>query len=334
MWFERVKRNVQCSLCPHACVIHEGNSGNCMVRQNRGGKIRNVTYGLVSGFAVDPIEKKPLYHFNPGHSILSVGSVGCNLKCNFCQNWKISQAYSLSDFTGKEMTPEQVCNEAQRVKNNLGVAYTYNEPTVWYEFMFDIAVLVKKAGMQNVMVSNGFIQQKPLENLLGVIDAFNIDLKAFTDNFYREMTGGFLAPVLETLKRIRVSGKHLEITNLIISRKNDDEDKFEEMIYWIFNELGPNTVLHLSRYFPRYKQSSPATSEDKLMSLYRIAKSKLKYVYLGNVSMPECNSTLCPECGTVTIQRNGYQTKVLALDEYGNCTNCNTHLVEIRHNGI
>ncbi|PKP07991.1 MAG: AmmeMemoRadiSam system radical SAM enzyme [Bacteroidetes bacterium HGW-Bacteroidetes-4] len=329
MLYQKVRNKIQCVLCPHQCILHEGKTGICGVRQNIGGKIRSKNYGLISGFALDPIEKKPLYHFYPGSKILSIGSLGCNLKCNFCQNWQISQISDTNTSRYKTMSVDEMLAETTSIAGNIGLAFTYNEPTVWYEFMFDVAKACKQNKLKTVMVSNGFISKKPLEALLPFIDAFNIDIKAFTENFYHEMTGGALKPVLDSLKTINKNEKHLELTNLIIPRKNDDPEQFSEMVNWISNELGPHTVLHISRYFPAYKQSIPATSEQLLLELYEIARTKLHFVYLGNFINDTFQNTYCNVCKQLLITRSAYKTDVLSLTPEGKCTKCETQILSI-----
>ena len=281
--YRKVKNGVQCTLCPHNCVIQEGRAGFCGVRVNKNGKVENIISEIISGYAIDPIEKKPLYHFLPGKNILSIGGFGCNLKCNFCQNWQISQNVNIDNITGITKTPEEIVIDAINTPDNIGLAFTYNEPAIWFEFMHQTALLAKSKGLKNVIVSNGFINPEPLEALIGVIDAFNIDLKGFSENFYHEMTRGKLSSVLSSIKIINNYNRHLEITFLVIPRKNDNIDLFAEMVDWMHNELNENIVLHISRYFPRYKQTLPPTSENTLIEMYNIAKEKLNYVYLGNI---------------------------------------------------
>jgi pyruvate formate lyase activating enzyme len=276
----------------------------------------------VAAFGIDPIEKKPLYHFHPGKSILSVGEVGCNLQCSFCQNNRISQCFA-SDFAGfQDINSEQLVEKALKIPQNIGIAYTYNEPFTFYEFMFETAQLAHKKGLKNVVVSNGYINPEPLKTLLPYIDAFNIDLKAFTDEFYQKQTKGKRAPVLETLKIITKSPAHIEITNLIIPGLNDDEVVFEKMVKWIVTELGSNIPLHLSRYFPQFKMDVPATPEETLELLYEKAKSHLHYVYLGNVNDEMRSSTYCPGCGKTIISRNYYRISVQNLTKYACCEGC------------
>lgn len=322
MFSKKVKRKIQCLLCPHECVLQEGKVGICGVRGNLGGRIKCRAYGKISGYANDPIEKKPLYHFYPGSKILSIGSFGCNLKCNFCQNWQISLGCKIDDLSGKTTTVDEILKDACDITDNIGIAYTYNEPTVWFEFMYDIALKVRQRSLKNVVVSNGYINEDPLNQLLLVIDAFNIDLKAFNENFYHEMSGGSLAPVLETLKTIKKAGKHLEITNLVIPKKNDNLDSFCDMVDWIANELGSDVVLHLSRYFPKYKQSLPYTPEETLVEMYSKAKTKLKYVYLGNLTSEIYSNTNCSNCNTTLIERIAYKTKFTDMYSAGKCLKC------------
>ena len=316
--------NVRCELCPWNCQLDSGQTGICKVRTNENGKLVSLVYNKVAALGTDPIEKKPLYHFYPGKNILSIGEVGCNLHCSFCQNHRISQCFA-DEFNGfHNITSEKIVNEALKTWNNIGLAYTYNEPITFYEFMFDTAKLAQKNGLKNVVVSNGYINTKPLKNLLPFIDAFNIDLKAFSDKFYRKQTNGNLEPVLNSLKTIAKSNSHLEITTLVIPNLNDNEKEFEEMVKWIASELGEQIPLHLSRYFPQYKMQEPPTSIKKLEAFYDIAKQHLQHVYLGNVSDKMRSSTYCSNCGGTLVERNGYKTEINGIDEKGNCKNCQT----------
>ncbi len=284
LYFDQLENNkVQCRLCPHNCIIIENKSGKCQVRKNVQGKLISLMYGRVSSLHFDPIEKKPLYKFFPGSIIFSIGSIGCNLHCRFCQNYSISQCNHEELNQTSVYTPDEIIEMAGKRVDNIGIAYTYNEPTVWFEYMLDISKAAKQKGMKNVMVTNGFINEKPLSELLNYMDAFNVDLKAFSESFYKEVTSSALEPVLQTLKQIRKSKKHLEITCLIIPELNDQPEQFEKMVQWIREELSEETILHLSRYFPRYKLNITQTPIDVLLNLQRIAKRYLKNVYLGNV---------------------------------------------------
>lgn len=314
-------QSVECLLCPHKCKLKAGQTGICRVRTNIDGVLHSNNYAKVCSLHQDPIEKKPLYHFYPGRNILSVGTVGCNLHCKFCQNWEISQT-PVKDYPYlKENSPQAIVDLALSEDDKLGLAYTYNEPTVWYEFMKDIASLANEAALKNVMVTNGFIQPEPLKELIPVMHAFSVDLKAFTETFYRHMTSSSLAPVLESLKAIRKSGRHLEVTNLLIPDQNDDERDFRTMLEWIRGELGPETVLHISRFFPTYKLVHNATPESLLMKFYDIAGEYLDYVYLGNVSSDQGRNTYCPNCKHLLISRAAYHTKIVGL-EGDRCAKC------------
>jgi pyruvate formate lyase activating enzyme len=322
-YYTKLDQNkVKCQLCPHNCTLSEGKMGNCKVRKNQKGVLYSENYGKLCSVHLDPIEKKPLYHYLPSRNILSVGSVGCNLSCKFCQNWQISQS-SVGEYGYlKSYSPEEIVQVALKYKENIGIAYTYNEPIVWYEYMNDIALLAKEKGLKNIMVTNGFINLEPLENLINVIDAFSVDLKAFTEDFYKKLTSAKLDPVKNSLKLIKKNNKHLEITNLIIPEMNDDEKDFENLVNWIFTELGSDTVLHLSRYFPTYKLSIPATPVSKLNQLYNISIKYLPYTYLGNVTDTKGKNTICPNCGKTIIKRHGYFTNVTGIDNTGKCKYC------------
>lgn len=321
-------KKVQCLLCPQNCIIGPEKTGLCKVRRNSNGVLLSENYGMISAKHSDPIEKKPLYHFFPGKEIFSIGTVGCNMHCLFCQNSEISQTCVLEAGFLKYIKPEDIIKEAQSISKNIGIAYTYNEPGIWIEYILDVAKLAKKAGMYNVIVSNGFINEIPRRELFEVIDAFNIDLKGFTDDFYKIQTFSSLAPVKDSIKEISLAEKHLEITNLVIPLLNDDPIKFEEMAQWIANETGPETVLHLSRYFPSFKKSLPVTPVNKLEEFYYTAKKYLYHVYIGNVR--DCSKgrdTICPGCKSIVIDREGYHTAVTGLDQKGNCKKCGYQVI-------
>jgi len=310
----------ECLLCPHFCKIAIGKTGICGVRKNTGSEITLQTYGVISGFSPDPVEKKPLYHFFPGLNILSVGSYGCNMRCDFCQNYHISQ--NLPGKAISETAPEDLVKAAKSSEKNIGLAFTYNEPIIWFEYMRDTALLTKETGMHTVMVSNGFVNPGPLGEIITFIDGFNIDLKAFNSRFYSKLTGADIEPVKDGLKQIASSGKHLEITTLIIPGQNDDEKEMAKESEWIAGELGKNTPLHLSRYFPTYKRKDPPTTQSTIERLAHIASQNLNYVYIGNTLSGERQNTLCPECGVTVTIRSGFKTKLLNLDGHGRCTGC------------
>jgi len=319
-------QTVRCDLCPWFCILKPGQTGSCKVRQNIEGKLVTHVYNKIAAFGIDPIEKKPLYHFKPGKNILSIGEVGCNLHCTFCQNHRISQCKA-SEFNGfQEITSSQLVSKALKTPQNIGIAYTYNEPFTFYEFMLETAKIVHVNELKNVVVSNGYINPEPLKKMLPFIDAFNIDLKSFAGEFYRKQTKGKLEPVLEVLKILAGSPAHIEITNLVIPGLNDNEAQFGEMVNWIASELGSDIPLHLSRYFPQHKMNLPPTSVESLETLYVLAKKHLQYVYLGNVNDEIHSSTYCPKCGETIIVRNRYNTSIQNLDKNSRCTNCGTAL--------
>ncbi len=321
---ETGKGNVRCTLCPHMCVLEQGQTGLCRARTNKDGVLVSDNYGVVTSLCADPIEKKPLYHFFPGRSILSVGSFGCNFRCGWCQNASISQ-HGLIHFASLPYTaPSQLVKAAEK---GLGLAYTYNEPVVYFEFMKDMAELVCEAGMKNVMVTNAHINKKPLNELLPMLHAVNADLKSFSTEFYRHHAGGSLTAVKNSLKAISGRGIHLELTLLVIPGLNDDKELFAEMTDWISSELGPKTVLHLSRYFPVGKMRQPPTPHDLLKEFHEIAKKRLSYVYLGNLpDQRETSSTFCPKCGKLVIERKGYYTDTAGIDANGSCIHCRENI--------
>lgn len=323
-FYIKLKNNiVKCELCPWFCELKPGQTGNCKVRKNEDGTLMTLVYNHVSALALDPIEKKPLYHFSPGSQILSVGSVGCNLHCSFCQNHHISQCSAENFSNFREITAEQLAETAAGLTGNTGIAYTYNEPFTFFEFMLETAKLTKKRGLKNVVVSNGYVNPEPLKKLLPYIDAFNIDLKSFNPGFYKVHTKGELAPVLEALKIIAASTVHLEITHLVIPSLNDSSTEFENMVNWIATELGVKIPLHLSRYFPQYKLTEPPTPSKTLDEFHEIASKCLLYVYTGNISDTEHSSTFCPGCGTLIIERNRYNVRMRNIGKNGHCSKCN-----------
>ncbi len=273
---------VKCTLCPKGCVIDDSKTGSCDVRQNINGKLYSLVYEKPVAIHLDPIEKKPLYHFYPGSTILSIGTYGCNLDCKFCQNYDLSQEFETSHFQFIDnVAPEEIIKTCLE-KNYKFVAFTYNEPTIFYEYMLDVAKLCKANGIKTVSVSNGQINEKPLRQLINYIDAFNIDLKAFNDDFYKKICNGDLETTKNTLKIIVEEKKHLEVTFLLIEKFNDDENEFRQMCGFI-KSLGDNVVFHISRSFPRYKLKHGITPIDLLKRFEKIAKEYIKYVYVGNV---------------------------------------------------
>lgn len=316
---KRDKNVVKCELCPFTCMIQPGKTGICTVRYNKDGELFTSNYSEVTSIALDPIEKKPLYHFFPGEEILSVGTFGCNFKCEFCQNWQISQSKPSSRF----ISPETLLDTAVREKS-FGVAYTYSEPIVWFEYVLESAKLLKDRGLKNVMVTNGFINQKPLLELCKYIDAMNIDLKGYTDIFYERFPHGKLQPVLETIKTAYARGVHIEITNLIIPGLNDDPGDLEELIKFIAS-VSPEIPLHFSRYFPHYKMKKEPTPEETMLKAKELGDKYLKYVYLGNIWSKTGSETFCPACGEKVISRKGYFVDTEGF-KHGNCKYCGAKL--------
>ena len=321
-WFVPLKGNaVQCTLCPRRCVVPEGGRGFCRVRENRGGEYYSLVYGNPCAVHLDPIEKKPLFHVLPSTGSYSVTTAGCNLACKFCQNWEISQA-SPEDVFGLDMPPEAIVERAQEAKAR-SIAYTYAEPTIFWEYMTDIARLAKQAGLVNVCHSNAFINPEPLEELCNVLDAANCDLKGFTEDYYRDLCSGRLEPILESLRTYRRRGVHLELTHLVVPTKNDDEKTTREMCLWIKKELGADTPLHLARFYPLYKlrnlSPTPVATLEKARAVALAAG--LHYVYVGNVPGHEGENTFCPRCKRMIIQRTGYMVGRVDLKN-GSCAFC------------
>lgn len=317
-FYEKLKdKKAKCLLCPHRCEINDNSIGKCRVRKNIEGELVTLNYGKIAANNLDPIEKKPLYHFHPGKNIFSIGSFGCNLKCSFCQNHSIAHGIPQSI----ESIPEKIVEFACRQADNIGVAYTYNEPSIWYEFVLDTAKLIKEKGKKNVIVSNGYISKEPLLKLIPYIDAMNIDLKAFSNEFYDNICKGRLNPVLDTITMAKKSC-HIEITTLLIEGLNTKEEEIIELSKWVAS-IDENIPLHLSKYYPAYKMNSPATSVEKIIELYNIAKEYLNYVYIGNVYGTN-NNTYCPSCKTLIIERD-FKTQIKNLTE-GQCDKCNKEI--------
>lgn len=279
-WVKKEKDMVKCLLCPHGCVISPGNKGICRVRANVQGRLKTINYGLCTALAVDPIEKKPLYDYYPGSSILSVGTFGCNLKCSFCQNWQIAHGEDASRY---EVTPRELAVIAQKHKSNgnIGLAYTYSEPLMWYEFVLDTSKEIRKRELKNVLVSNGYINEEPLEELLPFIDGANIDVKAFNDEFYPKMCKGKLNPVKRTVE-ILASYCHVEVTTLVIPGKNDKLEEISNLASWL-GSISSDIPLHLTRYFPNYQLNLPPTPKGTLERAREVALKYLSKVYLGNI---------------------------------------------------
>jgi pyruvate formate lyase activating enzyme len=315
-------RHVVCRLCPHECRIAAGKRGICGVRENRDGTLIALTYERPASIQVDPIEKKPLYHVYPGSRILSLGSVGCNLSCGFCQNWSLVE----SPIPRTVVTPAEIPELARR-HGSIGVAWTYNEPFVWYEYIMDSGRLVKEAGLINVLVTNGYVNPEPLGRMRGIIDAMNIDLKGIDDSFYKKNCKARVDPVRETI-RIANDMCLVEVTNLIIPGQNDSADAIGRLVDFVAS-VNADIPLHFSRYFPNRSFSAPPTPEKTLAHALAIARERLSYVYLGNVLLENGNDTYCPRCGALLVSRQGYHTQVVGLTANA-CTSCNTTLNFLR----
>ena len=297
---------VQCLMCPRKCLVVEGARGVCRNRENRGGTLYALTYGRPCVISVEPIEKAPFFHFIPGHKRLCVATVGCNLRCKYCQNWHISQK-RVEEVSHYNLSPEEIVEIAKK-EGVKSICFTFSEPTAFYEYMYDIARLAKENGLMTSMVSNGFINPEPLRQLIEVMDAVKIDLKGFSEDFYQEVCFGKLEPVLNTLGILKEEGMWLEIVNLVVPPLNDDANEIKKMCQWIKKNLGDEVPLHFIRFFPRYKLTHlPATPVETLEKAIEIAKDVgLKYVYIGNVSGHKYNFTYCPKCGRCLMKRMGF----------------------------
>lgn len=321
-WFEKTDDGWICKLCPRGCGFENGGNskGLCSVRGVKDGEPFLPGYGECVSLSVDPIEKKPLYHFLPGSSILSTGPAGCNLRCDFCQNWSISQDGSAPT---RYVPPDELADLALS-RGSCGVAFTYTEPVIWYEYIADVAPLVRERGGAVVMVSNGEINGEPLDRMTEFTDAWNVDLKSWSDGFYEEHCRGDRETVLNTLKTLGGSRCHLEITFLIIPGENDDPAEWKDMAEWIADSCGRNTVLHISRYFPRYRLKAPPTPVKTLLEARRVFSEKLHHVFIGNAST-DFSNTACPSCGEVCIDRRGYSIDAEGA-KGGECSSCGADL--------
>ncbi|MGA8054932.1 MAG: AmmeMemoRadiSam system radical SAM enzyme [Burkholderiales bacterium] len=322
-WHALDDGRIQCDLCPRDCRLHEGQRGACFVRMREGDAMVLTTYGRSSGFCVDPIEKKPLNHFYPGSSILSFGTAGCNLACKFCQNWDISKSREMDTLMDRA-TPETIARAAQELGCR-SVAFTYNDPVIFAEYAMDVADACHAAGIRAVAVTAGYIHAAPRREFYAKMDAANVDLKAFTEEFYFKLTGAHLQPVLDTLVYLaRETDVWLEITTLLIPGKNDSEAEVDAMTQWIATELGPEVPLHFTAFHPDYKMTDlPPTPAGTLARSRAIAmRNGLRYVYTGNVHDEEGGSTFCPGCATAIIVRDWHRILDYRLGDDGRCEGC------------
>lgn len=315
-WEKGEDGDIRCTLCPHSCVIGPEQTGVCKARKNIDGKMISLNFGVMCA-AIDPIEKKPLFHWRPGSRILSVGTFGCNLFCPFCQNFHLSRAGSGSGL--RKVAPGDILSLASDAGLD-SVAFTYNEPTVWFEFVKETSLLLKSRKIAVVLVTNGYISKAPREETLGFTDAMNIDLKGFSDETYSRL-GGSLAPVLETISSAFTKGIHLEITHLVVPGINDSMIEFRSMLRWI-REISPDIPLHISRYFPVYEWNRPPTSEDEIIRRVEAASEELNYVYTGNLGRDNC--TRCTHCGKTIITRSASCKLDIMVRATGKCPFCNT----------
>ena len=324
-WHAIADGRIQCDLCPRDCKLHEGQRGACFVRMREADQMVLTTYGRSSGFCIDPIEKKPLNHFYPGSSVLSFGTAGCNLACKFCQNWDISKSRDM-DRLMDQASPEVIAAEAEKYHCK-SVAFTYNDPVIFAEYAMDVADACHARGIQTVAVTAGYMHDQARRDFYAKMDAANVDLKAFTDDFYFKLTGSHLQPVLDTLIYLRHETKvWFEITTLLIPGHNDSDEEITALSRWVMKELGPDGPLHFSAFHPDHKMPDvPATPASTLVRARHIAiQQGLHYVYTGNVHNQDGDTTFCPTCNTPLIVRDWYQIKTYQLDESQHCPSCGT----------
>ena len=312
---------VQCTLCPHRCIVADGERGHCRVRENRQGRLYSMVYGNPCAVHVDPIEKKPFYHFLPTAAAFSLATAGCNLRCLYCQNWSISQVPP-EETDNTDLPPEAVVRYARQSQSPV-IAYTYSEPTAFYEYMLATARLAREVGLVSVVVSNGFINPEPLKELCAAVDAIKVDLKGYDEGFYREVCGGELQPVLEAIRTIYESGIHLEIVNLVVPTLNDSLDQLRDLARWVAQEVSPDVPLHFTRFQPQYKLTNlPPTPLETLERAWEVAREEgLRFAYVGNVPGHPGNNTICPACGKTIIAREGFAVTDYRLNA-GACSYC------------
>ncbi len=327
--YQKLKNNtVRCNLCSHHCLIAPGKRGFCFVRENQNGVLYSLVYGLAIAANVDPIEKKPLFHFLPGTKSFSIASAGCNFRCEFCQNWDISQITKgrKGQIIGEELSPEDIVKKALETDCR-SIAYTYTEPTIFFEYAYDTAKLAKRKNLANVFVTNGYQTPETIKEMAKFVDAANIDLKSFSEKFYQKICGARLEPVLEAIKLMHKAGIWLEITTLVVPDQNDSEKELAQIAKFIAS-VDKNIPWHISRFHPDYKmQDGQPTPLETLEKAYQIGnKAGLRYVYLGNVITETRENTYCPKCHNLTIKRGGYLIEILGVDKNGNCSNCGYNL--------
>ncbi len=325
-WAPLDNERIECALCPRYCKIADKERGYCGVRENQKGIYNTLVYGRICSAHIDPIEKKPLFHYKPGSKVFSIAAAGCNMECNFCQNWQISQ-FRPEQIESYNLQPADLIEAVIKEKCDI-IAYTYTEPVVYYEYMYDCAKLGKIKGIASVMISNGYINEKPLRELCEQLSAVKIDFKAFTDRFYKEVCSGELQPILNTLKILKSIGIWFELVVLVIPTLNDSPEEFSNMCKWILDNLGPDVPMHFSRFHPMYKiKDLPSTPIKTLEKAKEIAaKTGLHYVYIGNVSPHEAENTYCPICKSILIKRIGYTILSNKLSGKNKCPDCQTEI--------
>ncbi len=311
---------VKCNVCSHRCTIAESKVGICGTRKNIKGRIHTLIYNTVSSEYPDHIEKKPLYHFLPGTFSYSLGTIGCNFRCQHCQNWKISQEYSFAQTI--EISPEEAIRRALE-KNCKSISWTYNEPAIWHEYTYDSAVLAKKAGLKTVYVTNGYITPEALRRMAPYLDAYRVDIKSFSDEFYKKVCGARLAPVFESTKLAKELGLHVETITLVIPGRNDSKEEITQIAKWVHDNLGEDTPMHFTRFHPMHKMDHVApTPLSTLEMAHGIAKKEgMKFVYLGNVGGHKYENTFCPRCDSLLIDRAGFSVGEVRVKD-GKCTRC------------
>ena len=321
---------VKCSLCNHRCVINDGKHGICGVRWNKGGVLDAVTYAKVSAEAVDPIEKKPLFHYLPGTLSYSLGSVGCNFHCEHCQNWHISRT-TIDRAMLRTISPEDGVKRAIS-GGCASISWTYNEPTIWHEYALDMGTIARRNGLGTVYVTNGYITEEALREISPMLQAYRVDIKGFNDKFYQKICGAKLQPVLDSAVVAKELGMHIETVTLVIPGYNDSRDEIDALVQWVINTLGPDTPMHFSAFHPDYKMTDrEPTSRATLEKIYNRAKTLgLRYPYLGNVRSGLYENTYCPACGSTLIERSGFMSQILMLD--GNqCKKCGEKIPIVRN---
>lgn len=324
--YDKVGKALNCKICERRCVISPGNNGFCQMRENEDDKLYTLNYAAVSSAAVDPIEKKPLYHFLPGSLVFSLGSVGCNFRCKHCQNWRIAQT-DLENTPTRDMLPEYAIRLAKEYECQ-SISWTYNEPTMWFEYTLDSAKIAKKEDIKTVYVTNGYMTEESFEEIRPYLDAANIDLKGMSDRFYGDMCEARLQPVLDNIIRMYDAHIHIEVTNLMIPGYNDSDEYIWTLVKFMADEVGVEVPLHFTRFYPQYKmQQIPPTEIKVLEKAYRMAKEAgMKYVYIGNASTAEGSNTYCPECGETIVKRDGLSVLSDEIKKTRKCPKCRADL--------